>query len=102
MGDGVSKASEGDKAAMTTFFESVFDDEGIQLQIDILLAAFGGTEDDLNVRFNMESLNKLYAFILKRNFQIQDLIESFMSRFSDAFGVSAEGQAPPPASPPAS
>lgn len=96
----LGEAGEDKPLPITEVLDRVYDDEGIQLQIDVLTCAFGETEQELEKRFHFDSLLKIYAFIVQRDFNLQDIVESFVKRFSEMFG--GEVEVPPPAKPPES
>ena len=75
---------------------SIYDEEGLQLQSDILCSAFNTTENELGLRFDADSLNHIYAAILRRDFDITELANSFVTRFTEMFGGASEN---PPTSP---
>lgn len=90
-----------DPKLMMEVLDKIYDDEGLQLMVDILTRTFGMTEESLELRFDYKSLTRLHAFIVKRDFDVQDLVESFLSRFSEMFGGGETADSPttpPPAS----
>lgn len=98
----IKEGEDPDPKLMMEVLDRIYDEEGLQLQIDILTSAFGVTEQTLELRFDYRALTQIYAFIVKRDFNVQDLVESFLSRFSEMFGGGDETADSPTNSPPAS
>jgi len=88
----VMNVNKDDAAAVV---KAIYDEEGIQLQVDLIKSALSISESELNQRFSVDSLNKIYSFILKRDFKMDDLMKAFTDRFGGLFGGTTEGEVPP-------
>jgi hypothetical protein len=70
--------------------EKIFDTEGIALIADVLSKAFKEPIEQIAEKFDADSLLKVFAFIVKRDFKFDKLIRSFTDRFSEMFGGDEE------------
>lgn len=70
--------------------EKLFDEEGIALIAEVLSKAFKEPIDSIAEKFDADSLLKVFAFIVKRDFKFDKLIKGFTDRFSEMFGGDEE------------
>jgi hypothetical protein len=82
------------KEDQQTILDKIYDEDGITLMVEILTAVFNCTEDDLGKKFDVDSLNIVYAYVIRRDFMVGDILQSFLKRFTSMFG----GEPSPPTS----
>ena len=87
--DGDGKPVEGSKTLdINMMLDLAYAPDGIKLQIDLLCEVMLMSRVELGQKFSKESLNLLYAFILRRDFgTLADTIEEFSTRFSNILGT---------------
>jgi hypothetical protein len=74
-------------AVLLDLMSILLDKEGIDLMIDVLQKTLGMDKPTIERMFDKNSVEALYGFIVRRNFKLQDVLNSFNKRFASMFGV---------------
>lgn len=80
---------------ITEYLDVLFDDEGVQLQVELVCVALKMTEDEINEKFTVDALNRIYGLIIRRDYKLQDILETFKDRFGNLFGSEENPQTTP-------
>ncbi len=73
---------------VSEILDITYDAEGIELQIDLICKVMGKTSDELGKLYSSKTLNKMYAFIIRRDFgTLAETVEQFTERFSSILGT---------------
>lgn len=83
---------------ITEYLDILFDDEGVQLEVEVICAALQVSEDEINNKYTADALNRIYGVIVQRDYKLQDILDTFKTRFGNIFGPEENPQIPPAAS----